>query len=92
MAYVPLSGLTGSCVPRTRTVVATEPMVRGADSAETGTGIDPAAAPSATQAPVTPSTSPASRVSVEILLFMRIPPPDSRSTGPPTSWADPHPR
>ena len=65
MAYVPLFGLIGTCVPRTRTVVAAEPRCPATDAAGWDAGLDPAAALCATQAPVTPSTSPASRVSVE---------------------------
>ena len=44
MAYVPLSGLTGSCVPCTRTMVAAGPMGREADAAAWDTGLGPAAA------------------------------------------------
>jgi hypothetical protein len=44
MVYLPLSGLTGSCVPRTRTIVAAAPTGPETDVAEWDTGLDPAAA------------------------------------------------
>ena len=43
MAYVPLSGLTGTCVPRTRTVVAADSRARRPTLVEWDTGLDPAA-------------------------------------------------